>query len=76
LSRSGPIFPFVPAGWNVWHEPQPLATNAALPPCEPPAFAAFPCARIQASNACFDITIALVRITECPSPHSSVQTTG
>jgi len=37
LSRSGPIVPVAPAGWNVWHEPQPFEAKtdwpaAALPP--------------------------------------------
>src|SRR5579859_594336 len=31
LSRSGPILPVVPAGWNVWQLPQPFAAKTVLP---------------------------------------------
>src|ERR687887_1206455 len=78
LSRSGPIFFVAPAGLNVWQVAQPLALKSDLPEVAPPVGAArFFCSPFaQERNFCLLVTSAVERISACPSPQSSVQTTG
>src|SRR5919198_5304374 len=78
LSKSGPIFFVAPAGLNVWHVEQPLALKSDLPEVAPPAGAAsfFCWPFAQERNFCLLVTSAVERISACPRPQSSVQTTG
>src|SRR5690242_1317503 len=85
-SRSGPTLPLVPAGVNVWQAPhvpvvlKSVAAAADEPPPPPPAAggggAAEPVLLYHLPNSAVDITTAWLRISEWPSPQSSVQMTG
>src|SRR5215471_5406815 len=79
LSRSGPTLP-VAAGTalNVWHAPQPLFVKITAPAVPPPPPGDGACAlpAYHFLKAASVITIDVLRMSECPSPQSSVQMTG
>src|SRR5262245_4801838 len=53
VSRSGPTFPVVPAGVNVWHEPQLYFAKTALPAAgSPVGFGAVALFTISCASAC------------------------
>ena len=66
-----------PAAVSVWHEPHGLFLKIAAPDTDGLGDAvAFVWLWSHLSNAVCVITIACVRITAWPRPHSSVQITG
>src|SRR5689334_11815611 len=77
LSRSGPVVAEVPAAVSLWHAPHWLFLKTASPEVDvfwDVVACDWPCNHL--SNALWVMTIAYVRITAWPSPHSSVQMTG
>src|SRR3954447_22031058 len=91
LSRSGPTLPVALAALSVWQLAQPLAlkTERAAPVgdvvvvddvddvvVDEGGAAVFPCFFSQESNAAGSITTAWLRMSEWPSPHSSVHSSG
>src|SRR2546425_10137527 len=77
LSRSGPTVPVAPAALSVWQELQGLFLKTAAP--ETDVFGdevAFVWPFSHFAQAAAGITIASLRINECPRPHTSVQITG
>src|SRR5438552_12867140 len=88
LSRSGPIVPVALAAVSVWQLEQPFALKTERPAAEAEVevvevevdggtgAALFFCCASQASNAAGFITIAWLRMSEWPSPQSSVHSSG
>src|ERR1700746_1849390 len=92
LSRSGPIVPVAWAAVRVWQLEQPFALKTERPAADGEVgvvegevdvevdggagAALFFCCASQASNAAGFITIAWLRMSEWPSPHSSVHSSG
>src|SRR5881398_144796 len=81
------MVPVAFAALSAWQLEQPLALKTERPGAEGEdgvvavdvvgaGVADFPCWRSQASNAAGFITIAWLRISEWPSPHSSVHSSG
>src|SRR3954451_3054909 len=91
LSRSGPILPVALAALSLWQLEQPLALKTERPAADGDVVvvvevvevvvdeggaAVFPCFLSQESNAAGSITTAWLRMSEWPSPHSSVHSSG
>src|SRR5437899_1140294 len=85
LSRSGPTLPVAFAALSVWQLEQPLALKTERPAADGVVVevvvdeggaAVFPCFLSQESNAAGSITTAWLRMSEWPSPHSSVHSSG
>src|SRR3954463_10328702 len=88
LSRSGPILPVALAALSVWQLAQPLALKTERPAAvgdgvvvvdvvvDAGGAALFSCFLSQESNAAGSITTAWLRMSEWPSPHSSVHSSG
>src|ERR1700757_4249338 len=90
LSRFGPIVPLAFAAVSVWQLEQPLELKTERPAAEGEAglvevevvldggggAALFFWCASQASNAAGFITMAWLRMSEWPSPHSSVHSSG
>src|SRR3954452_8759473 len=91
LLRSGPILPVALAALSVWQLAQPLALKTERPAAvgdvvvvvevddvvvDEGGAAVFPCFFSQESNAAGSITTAWLRMSEWPSPHSSVHSSG